>query len=146
MVPHEWLAFYSAFFLFLISTEVVYLQRWHGWCHMKLQPSWCKFCVHHTTMLQVTSCEATHIRCMCLAVTCQLHFWQNDQDLLRATAVTWGWNGYWNKRQHRKSTLETKILLPLLQGFEPSTFQSWVWCSNHWAIPAPLTTELSLPL
>ena len=26
---------------------------------------------------------------MCLAVTCQLHFWQNDKDLLRATAVTW---------------------------------------------------------
>ena len=24
----------------------------------------------------------------CLAVTCHLHFWQNDQDLLRATAVT----------------------------------------------------------
>ena len=26
----------------------------------------------------------------CLAVTCHLHFWQNDQDLLRATAVTRG--------------------------------------------------------
>ena len=24
----------------------------------------------------------------CLAVTCHLHFWQNDRDLLRATAVT----------------------------------------------------------
>ena len=23
----------------------------------------------------------------CLAVTCHLHFWQNDRDLLRATAV-----------------------------------------------------------
>ena len=29
-----------------------------------------------------------------LAVTCHLHFWQNDRDLLRATAVTQGWNGY----------------------------------------------------
>ena len=27
----------------------------------------------------------------CLAVTCHLHFWQNDRDLLRATAVTRGW-------------------------------------------------------
>ena len=27
-----------------------------------------------------------------VAVTCHLHFWQNDQDLLRATAVTRGWN------------------------------------------------------
>ena len=30
----------------------------------------------------------------CLAVTCHLHFWQNDRGLLRATAVTRGWNGY----------------------------------------------------
>ena len=29
-----------------------------------------------------------------LAVTCHLHFRQNDRDLLRATAVTRGWNGY----------------------------------------------------
>ena len=29
----------------------------------------------------------------CLTVTCHLHFWQNDRDLLRATAVTRGWNG-----------------------------------------------------
>ena len=35
----------------------------------------------------------------CLAVTCHLHFWQNDRDLLRATAVTRGWNGYRNKSQ-----------------------------------------------
>ena len=28
-----------------------------------------------------------------LAVTCHQHFWQNDRDLLRATAVTRGWNG-----------------------------------------------------
>ena len=67
----------------------------------------------------------------CLAVTCHLHFWQNDRDLLRATAVTRGWNRYRNKSQHRKSTLEKKILPPLLQGFEPATFQSRVRRSNH---------------
>ena len=38
-----------------------------------------------------------------------MHFWQNDRDLLRATAVTRGWNGYRNKSQHRRSTLEKKI-------------------------------------
>ena len=33
-----------------------------------------------------------------LAVTCRLpRFWQNDRGLLRATAVTRGWNGYRNK-------------------------------------------------
>ena len=73
----------------------------------------------------------------CLAVTCHLHFWQNDRDFLRATAVTRGWNGYRNKSQHRKWTLEKKILPPFQQGFEPATFQSRVRCSNHWAIPAP---------
>ena len=81
-----------------------------------------------------------HIRKVyaCLAVTCHLHFWQNDRDFLRATVVTRGWNGYRNKSQHRKSTLEKKILPPFQQGFEPATFQSRIRCSNHWAIPAPV--------
>ena len=56
---------------------------------------------------------------------------------LRATVVTRGWNGYRNKSQHRKSTLEKKILPPFQQGFEPATFQSRVRRSNHWAIHAP---------
>ena len=55
--------------------------------------------------------------------------------------VTRGWNGYRNKSQHRKSTLEKKILPPFQQGFEPATFQSRVRCSNHWAIPAPNPSE-----
>ena len=73
----------------------------------------------------------------CLAVTCHLHFWQYDRDFLRATVVTRGWNGYRSKSQHRKSTLEKKILPPFQQGFEPATFQSRVRRSNHWSIPAP---------
>ena len=78
----------------------------------------------------------SHIRkvYVCLALTCHLHFWQNDRDLLHATAVTRGWNRYRNKSWHRKSTLEKKILPLLLQGFEPATIQSRVWRSNHWAI------------
>ena len=60
---------------------------------------------------------------------------------LRATVVTRGWNGYRNKSQHRKSTLEKKILPPFQQGFEPATFQSRVRRSNHWAIPAPWGRE-----
>ena len=31
----------------------------------------------------------------CLGVTCNLHFWQNDRGLLRATVITQGWNGHW---------------------------------------------------
>ena len=63
---------------------------------------------------------------MCLAVTCHLHVWQDDWDLLRATAVTRGWNGYQKKSQHR-------------WGFELVTFQSQVRRSNQWAIPAPIS-------
>ena len=33
---------------------------------------------------------------VCLAVAWYVHFRQNDRDLLRATAVTQGWNGYRN--------------------------------------------------
>ena len=131
----------TSFFIacFWISTEVVYLQRWHGWCHLKLQPSRQVLC----TPYNHAPCDfmQSHIRKVyaCLAVTCHLHFWQNDRDLLCASAVTRGWNGYRNKSQHRRSTLEKKILPPLLQGFEPATFQSRVRRSNHWAVPAPDT-------
>ena len=64
---------------------MVYLQRWHGWCHMTLLLSQRKFCVHHTTMPLYQS----HIRkaYVCLTVTCHLHFWQNDWDLLHATVT-----------------------------------------------------------
>ena len=74
-----------------------------------------------------------HIRRVhaCLAVTCPLHFWQNGRDLLRANAVTRGWNGYRNDSQHRKLNLEKKILLPFMPGLEPATFQSRVRRSNH---------------
>ena len=49
------------------------------------------FCVHHTIMHQPLLMQS-HIRKVqaCLAITCHLHFWQNDWDLLRATAVTLG--------------------------------------------------------
>ena len=138
----------------LISTEVVYWQcylvvAWLAWCHMKLLPSWHKFCVHHTTMHQFPVSLHTkphgwvHV---CLAVICHLHFWRNDQDLLRATAVPLGWNGYWNKSQHRKLNMEKKILLPLRWGLKPKTFLSWVWRSNHWAITAPCYQPLLIKL
>ena len=80
-----------------------------------------------------------HIRKVyaCLAVTCHLHFWQNDRDFLRATVVTRGWNGYRNKSQHRKSTLEKKILPPFQQGFRTRDLSI--------TSPGALTTELSPP-
>ena len=58
---------------------------------------------------------------LCLAVTGHLHFRQNDQDLLRTTAVI---QEYPKKNQHRKLTLEKIILPPLLPGLEPTTTSS----------------------
>ena len=96
------------------------------------------FCVHHAYNHAPCHFMQSHIRHVhaCLAVACHLHLWQNDRDLLRATAVTRGWNGCRNKSQHRKLITEKKILPPLLRGFEPATFQLRVCRSNHWAIPA----------
>ena len=81
---------------------------------------------------------------VCLAVTCYLHFWQNDRDILPAPAVTQGFNEYRNKSPHRKLTLEKKIIPPLLLWLKPRTFRSRVRCSKHWAIPAPqITTTIT---
>ena len=94
---HMWFYMSDQLFLecFWIFTEVVYLQSWRGWCHMKLLPSWrvlytpynyapCHFMQSHICIHNVHRC---------LAVTCHLHIWQNDQDLLPSTAVTQGGGG-----------------------------------------------------
>ena len=70
----------------------------------------------------------------CLAVTCHLHFWQNDHDLLRAPAVTLGWNGYQNKSQHRSWPRTRKISRRSCRDSSPRTF-------DH--VSGALTTELS---
>ena len=79
-----------------------------------------------------------------LAVTCHLNFWQNDGDLLHAAAVTRGWNGYWNKSQHKKLTQEKKILPSNMPGLDHMTFWLHVWHSNHWAIPTCCHSPWSL--
>ena len=105
----------------------------HGWCHMKC----CRLGASSVYTIQpCTSLQCLFIQShigrlyVCLAVTCHLHFWQNDRDLLRATVVTLGWNGYRNKSQHRKLTLEKKIIPPLLPGLEPGTYRSRVQLSS----------------
>ena len=45
----------------------------------------------------------------CLGVTCHLRFWSNDRGLLRATAITRGWNGH-GIRVSTQSRLAKKIL------------------------------------
>ena len=53
------------------------------------------------TVFSVTYSKPHTLGALCLAVTYNLHLWQNDLDLLLVTAVTCGWNGYRNKSQHR---------------------------------------------
>ena len=136
------LTLHSAFFEYPLKW-CAYSAVWllHGWCHVKLLSSRRTFCVHHTTMHHGLQCHfiQSHVWRVraCSAVTSHLHFGQNDRDLLRATAVTRGWNGYRNASQHRKLTLDKTILPPLLPGLEPGTFRSRVRRSNHWAILAP---------
>ena len=138
VILHEWTAFYSAF-LNIQRSDVPTALAW-------LVPQ--ESAARESQSRRILCTPYNHAPChfmqshickvyACLAVTCHLRFWHNGQGLLRATAVTRGWNGYWNKSQHRKLTLEKKILPPLQQGFEPATFWSWVRRSSHWAIPAP---------
>ena len=121
VILHEWITFYSAFLNIhqsgvltalallvphetaAVSAQVLCTPYNHAPCHFM----------------------QSHIRTVyvCLAVTCHLHFWQNDWG---ATAVTRGWNWYQDNSQLRKLTMKKKILWPLLQGFEPVTFQSRV--------------------
>ena len=96
--------------LFSTSIKVVYLQRYLvvTW----LVPSEAAaalahvLCIHHRlppcTSLQCHFMQSHILRVhVCSAVTCHLHFWQNDREYFHSTAVTQGWKGYRNKSQHR---------------------------------------------
>ena len=78
-----------------------------------------------------------------LRVTRHLHFWQNDRGLLRATAVTRGWN----EHQTRVSTSAHKVnsgeenFPPLLSGFELATFRSRIRCVYQQTIPTASQTR-----
>ena len=110
----------------------------HGWC-----PRNC--CCFVYTTLTCTSLQCrfirSHIRRMnvCLTVTCHLHLWQNDRDLLRATAVT----RIPKSELTQKMTPEKKTLPPLLPGLEPETFQSRVRRST--TEPLPFSSHLRSP-
>ena len=76
----------------------------------------------------------------CLGVSRHLHFWQNDRGLLRATAVTWEWNGHRIRVSTQSWPWRRKFFPPLLPGFERTTFRSLqrqgilqqCWARVHW--------------
>ena len=45
----------------------------------------------------------------CLGVTCHLRFWQNDWDLLHATAETWGWTDTEKESAHKVNSRKEKF-------------------------------------
>ena len=57
---------------------------------------------------------------MCLAVPFHLHFGQNDRDLLHATVVTRGWNGY--ESAQKSGPTEEIFSRPSDRGANPRPF------------------------
>ena len=51
-----------------------------------------------------------HMVDVCSAAACHLHFWQNDGGYFLCYCSNMEWNAYRNKSQHRKLTLEKKII------------------------------------
>ena len=49
-----------------------------------------------------------------------------------------------NNSQHRKWTLEKKILLPFLTGLQLTTFWSWVWFSTKKLSQLPQSKKITL--
>ena len=64
VILHEWLAFYSTFIFIFISTEVVFWQHWHGWCHMKLLPSQHVLCSPYNSAPCHFMQSHIYVRCM----------------------------------------------------------------------------------
>ena len=129
VILHEWQDFYSPFFFNIHRSGVFTVLAWlvpHETAAVSAQVLFAPYVLSH--FMQSHICKVY----VCLAVTYHLHFWQNGQDLWHATVVTQGWNRYRNKSQHRKLTLEKKILPPL-----------HLWPFNHES--STLTSELSLP-
>ena len=88
VILHEWLAFYSAF-LNIYRSGVLTALAWlvpHEAAAVSAQVL-CTPYIHAPCHFMQSHTRKVHA---CLAVTCHLHFWQNDRNLLRATAVTRG--------------------------------------------------------
>ena len=58
------LLFAACFFCFVLSTKVVYLQCWHGWCHKKLLPSQHVLCTPYNHAPCYFMQSHKYVRCM----------------------------------------------------------------------------------
>ena len=95
VILHERIAIYSAFFIFYFlfnihRSDVLTALAWLVPKETAAISARSVYTIQPCTMSLHAKPHA------CLAETCHLHFWHNDLGLLRATAVTRGWNGYRN--------------------------------------------------
>ena len=120
LILHEWIAsfFYSAF-LNIHRSGVLTALAWLVPQESAARESQSRRIL--CTPYKHAPCHfmQSHIRKVyaCLAVTCHLRFSQNDRGLLRATAVTRGWNGYrirvsteswpWRRKFSRRSSRDS---------------------------------------
>ena len=102
--------------IYRCTSSAVWLLR--DWCHVKPLPS------QHVLCACTMPCHfmQSHIcrEHVCLALTCHLHFWQNDGDLSCATVVPQEWNRYRTKSQRRK--LSQSLALYTLHAWLRITF------------------------
>ena len=130
LVVCDWMGDSARFWLFTPSVTTLFGCYMAGvtWTALSRR-TFCVLTQSCTSFLQCRVIRSHRRRVyVCLVVTCHMHFWENDMDLLHATAVTRGWNKHRNESQHRKLTLEKNILPPLafLPRLEPETFRSRV--------------------
>ena len=116
----EWVTVAS---LFLISTQVVTVLI----CCCMAGATWNCYRLGASSAYTIQPCTSLHCHFIRIhicrlhvywTVTCPLHFWQNDQYFLRATAVTRGWNGYRNKSAQKvhPGKRQEIFIPPLLAG------------------------------
>ena len=72
---------------------------------------------------------------VCLAVTCHLHFWQNDRDLLRAYCGNTGWNGYHHRKLTTRRTFpaarDLSIMSPALKPLSYPRSSEYIFCLGY---------------
>ena len=94
----------------------------HTWCRLKMLPSRNQvLCTprNHAPVYSVIRSHVGRVSLVCLVVIC---VWQNDRDLLRASAVTRGWNRCGNESTQEVDPGE-ETLEPLFPGLEPASFR-----------------------
>ena len=101
VILHEWLSFYSMFF--------EYPLMWCTYSAGMAGATWNCCCLSASSVYTIQPCHfmksPIHKVHMCFSCNLPPALLAEGQDLLHATVVTWGWNGYWNRTQHRTLTL-----------------------------------------